>query len=152
MGGNISFTNRFWLSAGIVLVLDQLSKWAAQKGVLEYGVSSEIKLHYTINRGAGFGILQNQKVLLIIISVLVALGILAYFSRFSQNIHVPVALIFGGTLGNLLDRVLFGYVRDFIGIWIWPSFNIADMAITIGVIWIVGEEMMMNGKKRPQKK
>ncbi len=143
----MNIDRRWWLTATLVIVLDQLSKWYVQKSSLNYAVTSDLKLTYAINYGAGFSILQHQRLLLILIPVLVVAGILYYFRKFPKNIHIPVALIFGGTVGNLIDRALFGYVRDFITIWIWPSFNLADTAITVGVIWIVGEELMMKKEK-----
>lgn len=106
----------------------------------------DMKLKYTTNYGAGFSILQHQNIVLILVPALVLIGILWYFRKFPATIHAPLALVFAGTAGNLADRILLGYVRDFISIWVWPSFNIADIAITVGIIWIVGEELII-GKK-----
>ena len=55
----------------------------------------------------------------------------------SVNVSVPLGLILGGLIGNLIDRAFIGYVTDFIDFRIWPVFNVADSCITIGVIWLV---------------
>lgn len=102
-----------------MLFVDQLSKYAARASGFPY-----VK-----NTGAAFGILQGQQILLIVIA-LVVLGFLFYYSH-----EHPVALGFllGGTLGNLFDRVVFGFVTDFIHLPFWPSFNIADTFNVVGV-------------------
>tara|TARA_Y100000310_G_scaffold332758_1_gene408936 strand:- start:2101 stop:2499 length:399 start_codon:yes stop_codon:yes gene_type:complete len=98
-------------------------------------------LHLTSiqNTGAGFGLLRGQQSLLILVSLLVV-GVILYhlpvFMRERKGV-VPFALLWGGALGNLIDRVYFGYVVDFLDFRIWPVFNIADSAITIGAVWLI---------------
>ncbi len=84
---------------------------------------------YTTNTGAAFGILQGQTWFLILVG-LVVIGFLLYYSHEHQ---LALGFLLGGTMGNLVDRVLYGYVIDFIHIPFWPSFNVADTFNVIGV-------------------
>ena len=134
---------RFFLAALIVLVVDRVSKVLVEKFMF---LSQTIPLwkgvfHLTSiqNRGAGFGLLRGRQTLLILISLLAVLLILYYLPSIIRDRRsvLPFALLFGGALGNLLDRVFLGYVVDFLDFRIWPVFNIADSAITIGAILLV---------------
>lgn len=122
------------------LSLDQLSKFLASKNLLYNSPLAVIKgiFYLTLihNRGAAFGILKNQLPLFIFTSLLAI--ILIYFSlknkKESKIYRVSLSLILAGALGNLIDRLFFGYVIDFLDFRIWPVFNLADSAITVGVI------------------
>jgi len=94
---------------------------------------------YIQNTGAGFGILKGWNTILIFISLIIIGIILFYFDRIikEKSIHIPIALILGGAIGNLIDRIFLGYVIDFIDFRIWPAFNIADSCITIGALWLI---------------
>lgn len=92
------------------------------------------------NYGAAFGVLQSQTLLLIMISVVVIL--LVWFNRgklahYSKIFQIGLAVALGGVLGNLVDRIRLGYVIDYLDFQIWPVFNIADIAIVIGVGLII---------------
>lgn len=124
----------------IILALDQSSKFLATKNLLLNHPIPVIKgiVYLTLvqNRGAAFGILKGQIFFFIFIALIVLVLI---FLNFKNNRHkqsslylVSLSLIFAGGLGNLIDRIFFGYVIDFIDFRIWPVFNIADSAITIG--------------------
>jgi len=124
----------------VILSLDQASKAL---------ISAKFQLHETLpvikgvfgitlihNQGAAFGILRNQVYLFIITSV--ATIVLIYFglknNRHNKYFVICLSLILAGALGNLIDRLRFGYVIDFLNFYIWPVFNIADSAITIGAL------------------
>ena len=138
----------------LVLFLDQLSKHLAAKNLILNRSVPIIKgiFHLTLihNRGAAFGILKNQAPLFIFISLFAI--ILIYFnlkkSRNKENIvfNISLALILGGALGNLIDRLFLGYVIDFLDFRIWPVFNVADSAITIGAI-LLGWSMLVQKEK-----
>lgn len=136
-----------WLSL-IVIVLDQWTKHLVLK---HFGLlSSKIILpffNFTLdfNRGAAFSFLSSaggwQRWFFIVVTVLICLFILIWLGRLSRSQHwkaLALALIFGGALSNLSDRVSYGYVIDFLDFHIhqyhWPIFNLADTAISIGVI------------------
>ncbi len=130
-----------------ILSLDQLSKFIITRYLSQNQTIPLIKgvFHLTLihNRGAAFGILRNQVPLFIFTSILAI--ILIYFSL-KKNKHrkvysVALSLVLGGALGNLIDRLFFGYVIDFLDFRIWPVFNIADSAITIAAV-LLGWEIL----------
>ena len=134
----------FILSLSILIILlDQLTKYLISKYMLLHQSIPLIKniLHITYiqNTGAGFGILKNQNTFLIFTSLIIIGIILFYIKRIikEKQIHIPIALILGGAFGNLIDRIFLGHVIDFIDFRIWPAFNVADSAITIGAVWLM---------------
>lgn len=128
----------------LTLFADQFTKILASRSLslnqslpLIKGVFHLTLLH---NRGAAFGILKDQSLLFIAISVF---AVILIFSAWRDNKYkkhyfydLSLALILSGALGNLIDRIRFGYVVDFLDFRIWPVFNIADSAITIGAIML----------------
>ncbi len=137
----------FLVVASVSLLLDQLSKIYVDKS-FELGESKRVitnffHLTYVRNPGAAFGILSDSAIRLpffITISLLASLGILWYIQRIpseKQWQHLALGLILSGALGNLIDRIRFGEVIDFLDVhWYnyhWPAFNVADSAICIGV-------------------
>jgi len=93
-------------------------------------------LTYVQNTGAAFGLFKGQQTLFILMSVVV-IGFLVreFFIRSVMTTRVfwGCVLILGGAAGNLIDRLRLGYVIDFIGVGVWPMFNVADSAITVGI-------------------
>ena len=134
--------SRRWLifaAAFAVLAADRVSKHVAMERLSAAGplevIPNVFHLTLVLNRGAAFGILQGGTVLFIVLTLLAAALIIVHTFR-SSAISLPVAsslgLILGGAAGNLVDRVRFGYVIDFLDFRVWPVFNIADSAITLG--------------------
>jgi signal peptidase II len=132
-----------WARAGAVLVCvvaaDQVVK-ALVNGALALGeqrrLVAGIKLINTRNSGVAFGQLQNGGALVSVV-IAVALGaLLVYFARNAGRplIWLPTGMLVGGALGNIVDRVREGAVVDFLKLPYWPAFNVADSAITIGVV------------------
>jgi signal peptidase II len=131
-----------FIIVSIILSLDQLTKFLIIRN-LSYNQSIPVIkgiFHLTLihNRGAAFGVLKKQVSLFIITSI--AAIALIYFNlkkigdkKFSIY-SISLSLILAGALGNLIDRLFFGYVVDFLDFRIWPVFNMADSAITIGAI------------------
>ena len=124
-------------------LLDQITKILIQKYFL-LGESIPVIegiFHITItyNKGAAFGLFKNQTLALIIISI-AALVLFPFPYRTSgknnKMVGVSLGLIAGGACGNLIDRLRFGYVFDFLDFRIWPVFNVADTAITIGAVML----------------
>ncbi|MBI4115746.1 MAG: signal peptidase II [Candidatus Omnitrophica bacterium] len=130
----------FFLLAGLVVLLDQLTKAFALK-FLSFGeswpvLSSIFHLTLVQNQGIAFGLFQGfDKILLLIITV--SIGILVVVALRSDPLrpraHLALGLILGGAFGNWIDRIRIGSVIDFLDFRIWPVFNLADTAITIGV-------------------
>lgn len=117
-----------FITAFFVIVLDQLTKFFVQD--MPFIVR---------NTGAVFGILTSQTDMLIWISFLVIGGIFFYYDRIPENklVMLSVGLLLGGTIGNLIDRIRLGYVIDFIDLKFWPSFNIADSAVSVGAVILI---------------
>jgi len=151
-----------WISAAIV-VLDQYSK------VL---VDSALELHRSIellpslairkiyNSGAAFSFLSDasgwQRWFFITLALLVVAVLTAWLYRLQKNqrrMALALSLVLGGAVGNLIDRVFYGHVIDFIDVyyasWHWPTFNIADSAITIGAALLLLDALTVYKKDRP---
>lgn len=137
------------LSIIAVLLVDQFSK---QQVSLKLSVGQSIPiiknvLHITFvrNTGAAFGLFKNSAVFFILVSIAAILVILTILARsikqegFSGKdlFNFGLILIMSGAFGNLIDRLKFGYVIDFIDIRIWPVFNIADSSVTVGTLILV---------------
>ena len=112
---------KVYLIALIVILLDQITKYIFKNYI-----------DYTKNYGAAFGILQNQHILFILISLVVIIVIVSI-----KRDIIPLGFLLGGTIGNLIDRLYYGYVVDFIDLKIWPDFNLADTSITIGIFLLI---------------
>ena len=131
------------LTSIAVVLLDQLTKLIVIQNIsLTQSIpliSNIFHLTYIQNTGAGFGLFQESIRLLIWFSIIV-IGLILYFYEAipgKKYTQASVALILGGTLSNLIDRIRLGYVIDFLDFRVWPSFNIADAAITIGVVGLI---------------
>jgi signal peptidase II len=142
----VSPTARAWaLAAGLcvlVVAADQAAKAAIEHNLVigqKVEVLGPLKLTLSHNRGVAFGLAGGGGVGLIVIGLL-ALGVVGYL--FARNPTRPwmwlaTGLVAGGALGNLTDRVRADAVTDFVDLPPWPPFNLADMAITAGVIVLV---------------
>lgn len=143
-----------WLGiAAIVVLLDQLSKITMSQ-MLMYGQSEQITSFFNLvmvyNKGAAFSFLADQlgwqRYLFAGISVAASLLIIWMLKRHaSQRLFCwALALILGGAIGNLIDRIAYGHVIDFLDVhvhgWHWPAFNIADSAITVGALLFILDE------------
>ena len=133
-----------FLSAVIVIFLDQLTKFIITN-TLELNQSIPIiknifHLTYITNTGSVFGILKGWQLPLIFFSVAVIGAVLYYLSEIKEKetfLQLFAGFIIGAAAGNLIDRVVFGHVIDFLDFRIWPVFNIADSFITVSVIFLV---------------
>jgi|ETNmetMinimDraft_2_1059921.scaffolds.fasta_scaffold33756_3 signal peptidase II len=136
--------NKFYIISIIsilIVLLDQLSKYLVRVYINNpvTVIKDILDIIYTSNTGAGFSILQGNNITLIIITLIILGGFLYYYRRFPEDkkVTIPVGLILGGAIGNLIDRIFFGHVIDFIDFKIWPVFNIADSAITVGAFILI---------------
>ena len=131
---------RYFLIAGSVLLLDQFVKSVIQQKMQE-GLSIPVlpgifHITYILNPGAAFGLFEEQQWLFILVAVLLVLGVAVLFRQLLQQppvMRFGAALLVGGALGNLMDRIRLGKVVDFLDFRIWPIFNVADIAICVGV-------------------
>jgi signal peptidase II len=133
--------------AGVVIVLDQLTKsWLVAnvtQGETRQVVGDWVRLVYHQNTGALFGMFRDQAVLFGLISIGVIGLIVAYHARTGRSLYMSIALgfLFGGAIGNLVDRLRLGYVVDFVDIGIgdlrFYTFNLADSAISTAIVLLV---------------
>ena len=135
--------------AALSLALDQLTKFVVRQ-TLEWHHSWPVygffRFTHVQNTGSAFGLFQGNNLPLLIVS-LVGVGVLAYIYRTQERpgilMRVSIALMLGGALGNLVDRIWQGHVTDFIDIGPWPVFNLADSSIVVGLA-ILAWVLVMN--------
>jgi signal peptidase II len=141
-----------WI-VGAVVLLDQVTKALVDEFMMLHEsrtiVEGLFRFTYVQNRGAAFGILSEaglpyQSLLFSVISLLALLAIALYAWRMPVQSRLPqtaLALVMGGAIGNLFDRARLGYVIDYVDMYWgphhWPAFNVADSAITVGVVLLV---------------
>ena len=139
------------LYVGIVLLLILATRCLAYWGIYMLAKSEItvipgiLNLTFVKNFGAGFGIFEGAKILLITISVVLFVVITFYVSFQKKHIRlstlIPLALVAGGGISNVADRLQFGYVVDYINVHCinYPVFNLADICVVIGVFWIAAQ-------------
>jgi len=132
----------FFFAALVVVALDQVSKFLirANQDILPIPGEGFFRINYVTNVGGAFGILGNQAFLLTLTAIVGIAAILIYvrYPPFnSMLVRIALGLLLGGAVGNLIDRLAFGWVVDFIDIGAWPVFNLADSAIVVGVILMI---------------
>jgi signal peptidase II len=139
-----------WLSAGVI-ALDQITKALASAQLVLHepvAVLPTVNLTLMHNSGAAFSFLSQaggwQRWFFVAVAVGVSLALgwwLQQLQRGQRWLAVSLALVLGGALGNVWDRIVLGYVVDFVdlyyGDWHWPAFNVADSAITVGAIMLL---------------
>jgi len=130
-------------ACGLVVAIDQGSK-ALATSLVDRGDRVEIlpflHIENVRNKGVAFGLGGDISSVLIGVAILVLLGLLVFLAargRGGVMVWLPAALLIGGALGNLADRVRDGAVTDFIDLPLWPTFNLADVAIVVGVILLL---------------
>lgn len=134
-----------FLIALLVVAADQLSKvWIRSNLLVGQSLfeAGFFRIIHVNNTGAAFGLFQGQSFLLTIVALVGITALLVYVLVIYRKFPLldnrlgrsTLGLILGGAVGNLVDRLRFGYVTDFISVGLWPAFNIADSAITVGVI------------------
>lgn len=128
----------FVLFFSIVLILDQTLKYII-RSFFTIGSSLNIKIFsitYITNTGMSFGLFKGVNLLFVIISVIV-LVFFSYIYYKQKKYPMQLSLICAGIVGNLIDRIAFGHVIDYIDFGFFPVFNIADAAISTGIVWLI---------------
>ena len=152
-----------WLVVALVVVVaDQVTKWAIVEWVPLYGkvpVNAFFNLTHQRYEGAAFSFLAGASgwqrwffvVLATGVSAVIAIWIWRIRNEGPVILAAGLALVLGGAVGNLIDRIRFGYVTDFIqvwfGEWAFPSFNVADSAITVGAALLIIDALFISGRK-----
>jgi signal peptidase II len=140
----------FFLIILFIIIADQLLKFIVrtrtQLGESRVLIDGFLNITKTHNTGAGFGILKGQGWLFIIVAAIVLCALVYYNKqiRSERLLSLACGLIAGGTIGNLIDRIFFSYVIDYIDFSFWPTFNLADASLTIGtlgmIVWVYWNE------------
>ena len=132
-----------WLRAGLVLglvlLVDQVTKALVRARVdlgSEDPIFPAVTLVHVRNRGVAFGAFADGQALVIVIIAIALSALVVYFATHLRRplVWLPTGLLMGGALGNVIDRLRDGAVTDFVKLPAWPAFNVADMAITAGVL------------------
>jgi len=149
-----------WVSL-FVIIADQASKWVANTQ-LEYHQAVQVFPYFewflSYNTGAAFSFLADaggwQRWFFLALASIISLALLLWIRKLGtheKSTALALALILGGALGNIIDRMLLGHVIDFIQVWLgsypWPAFNIADSSITLGALILI-----LSGMKKPYEK
>ncbi|MFW6023045.1 MAG: signal peptidase II [Halanaerobiaceae bacterium] len=130
----------FYILILLIVIFDQLIKVVIQSNFVPGQsipvINNIFHLTYVRNIGAGFGILAGRRSFFIILTVLILIFLMIYRYKMSSNIYsdIAIALIIGGAIGNLIDRVRLRYVVDYLDFRIWPVFNLADSAVSVGAV------------------
>ena len=152
----LSFIKNYWsdyaillLIAAVIVTIDQLAKVWVRANIPLGGdwLPSQLawlmpyaRIRFWYNSGAAFGIFQNGNLVFMVLAIIVAGVILYYFPRTSRKdwwLRLALVLQFSGAVGNLVDRIQFGHVTDFISVGTFAIFNIADASISVGVVVLV---------------
>lgn len=132
----------------VLIAIDQATKYLAVENLMNqkpYVVWEGVfELHYLENRGAAFGLLQGQKIFFVLITVII-LAVIVYvlvkapYQKLYSKLHITLVFIAGGAVGNLIDRLRYDYVVDFLYFSLinFPIFNVADIYVTLASIYLV---------------
>ena len=155
-----------WISVAILIIAaDQATKWAVIEWVPLYGkvpINFFVNVTHQQNQGAAFSFLADQagwqRWFFVVLATAVSGVMIAWLWRIRQEgpivLMAGLSFVLGGAIGNLIDRAMLGYVTDFIqvwfGSWAFPSFNVADSAITVGaVLLIIDAILSARGEDKP---
>ena len=132
---------KMYIISFLVILVDRITKILVENFLTkELSVIKNIfYFTYIKNDGAAFSILGSQRLLLVILSILALFFIIYYVTKKDKN-GIGYFFLLGGIIGNLIDRLFLGYVIDFIGIYTFPIFNIADIFIVLGAILVLFEK------------
>lgn len=136
----------------LVLLIDQLTKHTIASGIAP-GEAKRflpgVQLVHVRNSGVAFGFFSGGGVVVLVFTLGALVALAGYFALRPERplLWLPTGLLIGGALGNLIDRVTSGAVTDFIKLPLWPAFNMADAAITLGVLTLL---YALEGAKAPQ--
>ncbi|MEG0132630.1 MAG: signal peptidase II [Clostridium sp.] len=131
------------------LIVDRVTKWWALSSLKGTDGITVIKNFFTFdyleNRGAAFGMLQNKQWLFILITIAVVSGMIYYLIKYKPKyklVSISIAMVVAGAIGNLIDRIAYKFVVDFImvhykDIYYFPTFNVADMLVCVGTFFLL---------------
>ena len=155
-----------WISVSILIIAaDQATKWAVIEWVPLFGkvpINAFINVTHQQNYGAAFSFLADQsgwqRWFFVVLATGVSGVVIAWLWRIRQDgpglLMAGLSFVLGGAIGNLIDRAMQGYVTDFIqvwfGSWAFPSFNVADSAITVGAVLLIVDAILESRREKEQ--
>ena len=139
---------KIFVISSIFIIIDQLIKLFVRKyltfQVDNFIIPNFFYLTYSKNTGGAFSILENNSIVLAIIGIVFLFGIIYYILKKEELVNLEIiaySFLIGGIIGNMLDRIIFGYVTDYIGLifgsYYYPIFNFADIGIVISIIMLI---------------
>jgi signal peptidase II len=131
--------------ATVIVAADQASKWLVRAAAddLPVRLVGGLRIDLTYNSGISFSRFAGAGSIVIVLVAAVAVGVAAALVLSAPRYRPALGIILGGAVGNLIDRLRFdGAVVDFIGLYVWPSFNVADAAIVIGTVILAGQVVL----------
>ncbi len=146
----VNMLRYLWISV-LVVIADQLTKWLANTQ-LEYHQAVTVLPYFewflSYNPGAAFSFLSDaggwQRWFFTVLAIVISIVLVFWIKKLTASeklTAIALCMILGGAIGNLIDRMLYGYVIDFIQVWLgsypWPAFNIADSAISVGAVVLI---------------
>ena len=148
--------------AAAIVAADQASKWAVRDALWDPQRRIEVTSFFNLvpvqNKGISFGLFQSEgagiwMIVGLALAIAAALGVWLYRTR-QRWPACALGLVIGGAIGNVIDRVRLGWVIDFLdfhgGGYHWPAFNVADSAISVGVVMLVVHSFLMKPRKEPR--
>ena len=131
-------------TALLIVILDQLTKFLIKQNFqLNQSIpiiKNVLHLTYITNTGSAFGLFKGLNIFFILFSIIIIVAIFYFTRKIKKNekaLQFSIGLLLGGTIGNLIDRLFYGSVIDFIDFRIWPVFNVADSAVTISIVLLI---------------
>lgn len=128
-----------YMIASFVVLLDFFTKHLVRTFDPDIALLPFFSITYITNTGTAFGLFKGNNLLFIFLTILI-LGVLIYYSSRMPNtllFNIGFGLVIGGAIGNLIDRILFQSVTDFINFHFWPAFNVADASITVSIVILI---------------
>ncbi len=162
---NVSMLKYLWITV-LVIIADQLTKWLANTQ-LEYHQAVTVLPYFewflSYNPGAAFSFLADsggwQRWFFTALAIIISIVLLVWIKKLNDHERltaIALSFILGGAIGNLIDRVLYGYVIDFIQVWLgsypWPAFNIADSSIFVGAVTLLATGILSPEKENSDEK
>ena len=154
-----------WMVVAVAIVIaDQVTKWAIVEWIPLYDkvpLNSFINLTHQKNTGAAFSFLAQaggwQRWFFVVLAAGVSAVIAVWLWRIRNDgqtvLAAGLAMVLGGAIGNLIDRIVLGHVTDFIQVWFggwaFPSFNVADAGISVGAVLLIIDALFISGKEKP---
>ena len=127
------------LAAALILIADQVSKLLVvhYRARLPWFLFGKVRIEYTQNTGMSFSLLRGQGAVLLVAVALITIAVAIGLATTPRRYALALGFILGGSLGNLVDRIRLGHVVDFFGVYSWPTFNVSDAALVIGICFLV---------------